>query len=118
MTSPEPAPITATPRGLGLGRVVLSIGVPLIALASGYLGAHLALRPVVAALATRPPVLILDLAQAVRGLAPAQVDAVIARHRAIAHQLAQGGVLVLDAQAVLDAPPTLVLPAQGQERVQ
>ena len=118
MTALEQAPVKPESRGLGLGGLVLSVTVPVIALAGGYLGAQLALRPVVAEFATHPPVIILDLAQAVRGLAPAQVDAAIARQRAIAHQLAQGGVLVLDAQAVLDAPPNLVLPAQVQERVQ
>ena len=121
MTPLEPIPVKSPPRDLGLGGLVLSVGVAVIALgialAGGYLGVQLALRPVMAELAIRPPVLVLDLVQAVRGLAPAQVDAVIARQRAIAHQLAQGGVLVVDAQAVIEAPPNLVRSAPGPERV-
>jgi hypothetical protein len=116
MTQPEPVPGPA-PRGRAAGGAVRILAVPLVAAAVSFLGAQLALRPVVAELATRPPVLVLDLAQAVHGLAPDRVDAAIARQRAIAHRLAQGGVLVLDAQAVLDVPPNLVLPAKGPERV-
>lgn len=117
MTPREPVPVGPAPRGLSMGGVARILAVPLVAAAVGFLGAQLALRPVVAELATRPPVLVLDLVQTVRGLAPAQADAAIARQRAIAHRLAQVGVLVLDAQAVLDAPSNLVLPANGPERV-
>lgn len=78
--------------------------VALVGLASGYLGAAIAVRPLRDALATRPPVLIADLAAALDGVAPQRAGAVIARHREAAERLADGGVLVLDAQAVLAAP--------------
>jgi hypothetical protein len=104
----EPDPTSAHPAQprRRWGAVPL-VAVALLALAGGYLGGQLALRPVLAELPTRPPVLILDVAQAVRGLAPAQVDAAIAYQRAVARRLADGGVLVLDPQAVIEAPAGL-----------
>jgi hypothetical protein len=78
-------------------------------LASGCLGALLAVRPLLGELATRPPVLILDAAGALRGLPAPQVGPAIARQRDLARRLAAGGVLVLDPQAVVAAPPGLFL---------
>jgi len=78
-------------------------------LASGALGAFLALRPLRSEFATRPPVVILDAAEALRGLPAGQVGPVIARQRDIARRLAAGGVLVLDPQAVVAAPAGLYL---------
>jgi hypothetical protein len=93
------------PRGSGwwLLPIVLAI------LASGYLGARLAVRPLLGELATRPPVLILDSAGALRGLPVAQVGPAITRQRDLARRLADGGVLVLDPQAVVAAPAGLFL---------
>jgi hypothetical protein len=66
----------------------------------------LAERPLRAELALRPPVILLDLADAVRGVPPGALDA-----RDRAKRLAAGGFLVLDAQAVIAAPPELYLAA-------
>jgi hypothetical protein len=76
---------------------------------SGYLGARLGgdvLRP---ELALRPPVIVFDMATAVRGVEAAQLAAVVARETEQAKRLAAGGFLVLDAQAVIAAPPDLYL---------
>ena len=104
------------PRGLGWLLLVLALAT----LASGYLGAHLAVRALLGEFATRPPVLILDTAAALRGLPATQVDAAIARQRDMARRLAAGGVLVLDPQAVVAAPAGLFLrpeqPADPGER--
>ena len=81
----------------------------LASLASGSLGALLAVRPLLGELATRPPVLILDAAVALRGLDAAQVGPAITRQRDIARRLASDGVLVLDPQAVVAAPTGLFL---------
>jgi hypothetical protein len=106
-------------RGVGLGWVLLALGVCLGALASGYVGAWWLVRPLAAELATRPSVLILDTREALRGLAADQVGAVIARQSALARRLADGGVLVLNSQAVIEAPTGLVVrtgpDAPGQE---
>ena len=92
------------PRGSGW-LLVLTLAI----LASGYLGARLAVRPLLGELATRPPVLILDAAGALRRLDAAQVGPAITRQRDIARRLADGGVLVLDPQAVVAAPAGLFL---------
>jgi hypothetical protein len=77
----------------------------------GIWGAVLAERPLRAELALRPPVILLDLADAVRGVPPGALDARVAEARAQAKRLAAGGFLVLDAQAVIAAPPELYLAA-------
>jgi hypothetical protein len=77
------------------------------ALGSGSLGGWWVTREVRAELALRPPVLVLDLSAAVRSVPPEEVDAALARQLTVARQLAAGGFLVLDAQAVLAAPPGL-----------
>jgi len=76
---------------------------------SGYLGARLGGDALRAELALRPPVVLFDLAAAVRGVDPAQLGAVVARETEQAKRLAAGGFLVLDAQAVIAAPPDLFL---------
>lgn len=66
-----------------------------------------------AELALRPPALVLDLAAAVRSAPPEALDEVLTRQLATARQLAAGGFLVLDAQAVLAAPPELTVTPPG-----
>jgi hypothetical protein len=100
-----PLAALARPRGVGWLLLVLVLAT----LASGYLGALLAVRPLLSEFATRPPVLILDAAGALRGLPAAQVGPAITRQRDIARRLADGGVLVLDPQAVVAAPAGLFL---------
>lgn len=108
---PEPsaAPETSRQRGIGIGWLLLALCLCLGSLASGYLGAWLLVRPLAADLATRPPVIVLDAREALRGLPADRVGAVIARQRALARRLADGGVLVLDSQAVVEAPAGLVV---------
>ena len=79
------------------------------ALAAGALAGWWASSAVRAELALRPPALVLDLAAAVRSAPPEAVDESLARQLATARQLAAGGFLVLDAQAVLAAPPELTV---------
>ncbi|MFE8032247.1 hypothetical protein [Thiohalocapsa marina] len=97
-------PESAVPEVRKSGGVLLLATIPLFALAGGYLGAEIAARPLREAIATRPPVLIVDVAAALDGIAPADVGEAIADLKATAVRLADGGVLVLDAQAVLAAP--------------
>ena len=79
------------------------------AAASGYLGARWAVEELRAELALRPPVVLFDMAGAVRGVAPDQLATVIAQKKNQAGRLAAGGFLVLDAQAVIAAPPDLFI---------
>ena len=51
----------------------------------------------------------LEVLPAVRGVAPNQLDTVIAREKKQIARLAEGGFLVLDAQAVIAAPPDLFI---------
>jgi hypothetical protein len=74
------------------------------AVASGYLGARWAAEELRAELTLRPPVVLFDMAAAVRGVAPDRLAAVVAREKARAERLAEVGFLVLDAQAVIAAP--------------
>jgi hypothetical protein len=83
------------------------------ALGSGWLGGWWVSEDLRAELALRPPALVLDLAAAVRSAPPEAVDELLARQLATARQLAAGGFLVLDAQAVLAAPPELTVIAPG-----
>ena len=76
---------------------------------SGYLGARLGGDALRSELALRPPVILFDLAGAVQGAEPSQLAAVVARETEQAKRLAAGGFLVLDAQAVIAAPPDLYL---------
>ena len=97
---PDAAPV----RRREPNAIRILVALSAVAFACGYLGAELAVRPLRDALATRPPVMIADLAAALDGVAPQGAGAVIARHREAAARLADGGVLVLDSQAVLAAP--------------
>ncbi len=83
------------------------------ALAAGTLGGWWVSRELRAELALRPPALVLDLAKVVRSAPPEAVDELLARQLATARQLAAGGFLVLDAQAVLAAPPELTVTPAG-----
>ena len=104
-------------------RVPLWLVVPLVLAAaggSGYLGARLGGDVLHAELALRPPVILFDLAGAIQGAEPSQLAARVARETEQAKRLAAGGFLVLDAQAVIAAPPDLYLtpttvPAGGGE---
>ena len=83
------------------------------ALGSGWLGGWWVTRDVRAELALRPPALVVDLAATLRSAPPQDIDAALARQLATARQLAAGGFLVLDAQAVLAAPPELTVTPPG-----
>ena len=76
---------------------------------AGYLGAWLAVRDVENDLALRPPVLVLDVAEAARGADTERIADILAGHNATVRRLTEAGVLVLDAQAVLAAPSDLYL---------
>ena len=78
---------------------------------SGFLGARWTAENMRAELALRPPVILFDMAGAVRGAGPSQLGAVVARGKEQAERLAKGGFLVLDVQAVIAAPPELYLDA-------
>jgi hypothetical protein len=104
-TAPAPTPLAGM-------RVSLRLVVPLalvVAGGSGYLGARWTAESLRAELALRPPVILFDMAGAVRGAGPEQLAAVVAREKEQATRLAAGGFLVLDAQAVIAAPPELYL---------
>ena len=77
--------------------------------ASGYFGARWTAESLHAELALRPPVILFDMAGAVRDAEPAQLGAEVARQKEQAERLAAGGFLVLDTQAVIAAPPELYL---------
>ena len=77
--------------------------------ASGYLGAHWVADDLRAEFALRPPVILFDMAGAVGGVASDQLASVFAREKKRAQRLADGGFLVLDAQAVIAAPPDLYI---------
>jgi len=83
------------------------------AVGAGFLGAQSTVRRLEAELALRPPVILVDIAAAVQGAEPTAFAAVAARERAQAERLAAGGFLVLDAQAVIAAPPELYLAPAG-----
>lgn len=83
------------------------------ALTAGALAGWWVSKDLQAELALRPPALVLDLAAVVRGAPPEAVDELLARQLATARQLAAGGFLVLDAQAVLAAPPELTVTPAG-----
>jgi hypothetical protein len=94
--------------------VSLWLVVPLVLAAvvgSGYVGARWTAESLRAELALRPPVILFDMAGAVRGAGPEQLSVVVAREKEQAKRLAVGGFLVLDAQAVIAAPPELYLNA-------
>ena len=83
------------------------------ALTAGALAGWWVSRDLRAELALRPPALVLDLATSVRSAPPEAVDELLARQLTAAKQLAAGGFLVLDAQAVLAAPAELTVTPSG-----
>jgi hypothetical protein len=90
----------------------------LAAAGSGYLGARWAAEDLRAELALRPPVVLFDLAGAVREVAPERLGSAMARVKERAARLGDGGFLVLDAQAVIAAPPDLYLdPASPRDTI-
>jgi hypothetical protein len=95
-------------RGVGasVGLVVAWVGT---SLGSGILGAYLMTRDLRADLALRPPILVLDLVTLAQGQDPQGVGEAIAHGLNTARRLGERGVLVLDSQAILGAPPDLLL---------
>ena len=83
------------------------------AVASVWVGVWWAGEQLRAELTLRPPVVLFDMAGAVQGLEASELGAAVARAKAQARRLAEGGVLVLDAQAVIAAPPDLYLVPSG-----
>ena len=83
------------------------------ALTTGALAGWWVSKDLRAELALRPPALVVDLAATVRSAPPQDIDAALARQLTAARQLAAGGFLVLDAHAVLAAPPELTVTPRG-----
>jgi hypothetical protein len=79
------------------------------AAASGYLSAHWTTQGLREELALRPPVVIADLTGLANSGDPRSVGETLARGLEAASKLAQGGIVVLDSQAVIAAPPELQL---------
>jgi len=111
--APETQAGNAVSPGTGVAPWVLALLVLTAAVGSACIGAWWAWEQLRAELTLRPPVVLFDMAGAVNGAPPAQLAAVVARETARARRLAEGGVLVLDAQAVMAAPPDLYLVASG-----
>jgi hypothetical protein len=88
------------------------------AVGSACIGAWWVREQLRAELTLRPPVVLFDMAGAVNGVPPAQLASVVSRETARARRLAEGGVLVLDAQAVIAAPPDLYLVPGGHGAVE
>ena len=108
---PGTAPRRAS--GKGVSPWVLVLTVLTVAVGSAWVGAWWARESLRAELTLRPPVVLFDMAGAVRDVSPERLAAVVARETARARRLAEGGVLVLDAQAVIAAPPDLYLVPSG-----
>ena len=79
----------------------------------GYLGARWTAERLHEELALRPPVILFDMAGSVRDVEPARLGAAVAHQKEQAKRLAAGGFMVLDAQAVIAAPPELYLTADA-----
>ncbi|AFL73502.1 hypothetical protein [Thiocystis violascens] len=92
----------------GLTTVVLVAGLLCLASSSVLLSLWWQ-RQLALALDVRPPVLLLDLSAAARGVDPAQMTEILRDYTRAAEHLAARGVLVLDRHAVLAAPPALTL---------
>lgn len=104
-------PVARSGRGVFPG--VLMLSVLIVAVGSACVGAWWAGEQLRAELTLRPPVVLFDMAGAVQGLEASELGAAVARAKAQARRLAEGGVLVLDAQAVIAAPPDLYLVPSG-----
>jgi hypothetical protein len=105
----EPRDGPAVHSGRGGSPWVLVLSVLAAAVASAWVGAWWTGEQLRAELTLRPPVVLFDMASAVRDVPPAQLANIVARETARARRLAEGGVLVLDAQAVIAAPPELYI---------
>jgi len=105
----SPAPSADRNSRVGMPSLVVAQAVLTAAGASGYLGARWAADVLRSELTLRPPVILFDMAGAVQGVDPAQVGASVSRAKERAKRLAEGGFLVLDAQAVVAAPAELYL---------
>jgi len=103
----------AARSGRGGSPWVLVLSVLAAAVASAWVGAWWAGEQLRAELTLRPPVVLFEMAGAVQGLEASKLGAAVARAKAQARRLAEGGVLVLDAQAVIAAPPDLYLVPSG-----
>jgi hypothetical protein len=103
------ASASTPPAGKPLSLWLVVLLVLAAAAGAGYLGAQWTAESLRAELALRPPVILFDMAGAVRGAGPGQLGAAVARQKEQAKRLAAGGFLVLDAQAVIAAPPELYL---------
>jgi len=109
----SPAPSADRNSRVGMPPLVVALAVLTAAGASGYLGARWAEEGLRSELTLRPPVILFDMAGTVQGFDPAQVGASVALAKERAKRLAEGGFLVLDAQAVIAAPPELFLAPEG-----
>jgi len=107
--APETRVGDAVSPGTGVSPWVLALLVLTAAVGSACIGAWWAGEQLRAELTLRPPVILFDLAGTVQGVDPAQVGASVARAKEQAKRLAEGGFLVLDAQAVIAAPAELYL---------
>jgi len=113
---PETETASASSRtagGTASLRLSLLTAVLLVLAAAGvstYLCARWTAESLRTELALRPPVILFDMAGAVRDVEPARLGAAVAQQKEQAKRLAAGGFLVLDAQAVIAAPPELYLP--------
>lgn len=96
-------------RGVPWRSGVLVVAWVASGLGSGALGAYWATQDLRADLALRPPVLVMDLATLAQGEDPKAIGESIAHGLNAARRLGEGGVLVLDAQAILGAPADLLL---------
>jgi len=103
----------AVRSGKGLVPWILVPTVLAVAIGSVWVGAWWTGEQLRAELTLRPPIVLFDMAGAVRDASPERLAAVVARETARARRLAEGGVLVLDAQAVIAAPPDLYLVPGG-----
>ena len=116
--APETRVSDAVSPGTGVAPWVLALLVLTAAAGSACIGAWWAWEQLRAELTLRPPLVLFDMAGAVNGVPPAQLASVVSRETARARRLAEGGVLVLDAQAVIAAPPDLYLIPGGHGAVE
>jgi hypothetical protein len=96
-------------RGAPWRSTILATAWVATGLGSGVLGATWATGDLRADLALRPPILVMDLATLAQGEDPQAIGQSIAHGLNAARRLGEGGVLVLDAQAILGAPADLLL---------
>ena len=111
--APEIRDSPATRSGRGGSPWVLVLSVLAAAIASVWVGAWWARESLRAELTLRPPIVLFDMASAVHGSEGSELAAAVARAKEQARRLAEGGVLVLDAQAVIAAPRDLYLVPSG-----